>query len=71
MHQQLWRYKVEEKIYREVRERKSLNITDLDSTSCSNRTDTVQQTIRQSDQHYCPFTTSFDSFFEHYQATVQ
>ena len=29
MHEQLWGYKVEEKIYLGVRERKSLNITAL------------------------------------------
>ena len=30
MHQQLWGYKVEEKIYLGVRERKRLNITGLE-----------------------------------------
>ena len=33
MHQQLWGYKVEEKIYLGVRERKRLNITDVDNPS--------------------------------------
>jgi hypothetical protein len=32
MHQQLWRYKVEEKIYLGTGERKRLNITALDGT---------------------------------------
>jgi hypothetical protein len=30
MHQQLWEYKVEEEIYLGVRERKSLNITEIE-----------------------------------------
>jgi hypothetical protein len=32
MHQQLWGYKVEEKLYLGVREQKTLNTTDLDRT---------------------------------------
>ena len=33
MHEQLWGYKVEEKIYLGVRKRKRLNITALDRTA--------------------------------------
>ena len=35
MYQQLWEYKVEEKIYLEVGERKRLNITDTEDSATS------------------------------------
>jgi hypothetical protein len=35
MYQQLWGYKVEEKLYRGVREQKRLNTTDLEDSICS------------------------------------
>jgi hypothetical protein len=37
MHQQLWGYKVEEKLYLGVREQKRLNATGLDYTASNDR----------------------------------
>jgi hypothetical protein len=61
MHQQLWGYKVEEKLYLGVREQKSLNTTDLENLAATPSELQLHPCQYELYCNDCPVTISGDS----------